>query len=352
MDIDTARDKRNLLFECIAGSRAYGLDSADSDTDVRGVFVLPQNEFYGLGYTPQAANESNDAVFFELKRFFELLSRNNPNILELLFLPRDCILYKHPLFDLIKPELFISKLCRETFAGYAVAQIKKAHGLKKKIVNPVGAERKSIMDFCRVIQGQHSISLHSWLKKKDIDPLCCGLAAVSNVKSTYALFIDEHNEHGFNGISKNALSQDVALSGIPKGLRPSALIYVNKDGYSRYCKEYQEYWEWVEHRNDARYRNTLSHGKNYDSKNMMHTFRLLDVAEEIALTGRFEVRRPNRAELLEIKSGAYEFDDLVNRAQEKLMRIKELFAESSLPDHPDLSDIDRLLIEVRSMFYS
>ncbi len=39
---------------------------------------------------------------------------------------------------------------------------------------------------------------------------------------------------------------------------------------------------WVEHRNKARYNTNIEHGKNYDSKNLMHTFRLLDMAEEIA----------------------------------------------------------------------
>jgi uncharacterized protein len=53
--------KRNgwLVFEAIAGSRAYGLDTLSSDTDIKGVFVLPKEEFFGLRYTPQVNNESN-----------------------------------------------------------------------------------------------------------------------------------------------------------------------------------------------------------------------------------------------------------------------------------------------------
>ena len=41
-----------LLFEAISGSRAYGLATATSDTDIRGVFVLPEKDFYGLNYVP------------------------------------------------------------------------------------------------------------------------------------------------------------------------------------------------------------------------------------------------------------------------------------------------------------
>jgi len=65
-----------------------------------------------------------------------------------------------------------------------------------------------------------------------------------------------------------ASRQIVCLSSIPKGSWQEALLYFNRDGYSTYCKEYREYWDWEEKRNDARYENTQSHGKNYDAKNM------------------------------------------------------------------------------------
>ena len=50
---------------------------------------------------------------------------------------------------------------------------------------------------------------------------------------------------------------------------------------------------------------TLEHGGGCDAKNMMHTFRLLRMAKEIATTGKPLVRRPDRDELLEIKSGQF-----------------------------------------------
>jgi hypothetical protein len=131
------------------------------------------------------------------------------------------------------------------------------------------------------------------------------------------------------------------------GLKPDAILYYNMDGYSRYCKEYQEYHEWVKRRNEARYRNTLSHGEKYDTKNMMHTFRLLDIAEEIARTGRFSTRRPNREELLAIKAGTFEYDELMERANGKLESINALFEKSTLPERPDLGRANGLLMRIR-----
>ncbi len=282
VDINYLRNNNLIIYECISGSKAYGLDLPHSDTDIKGVFVLPQKDFYGLTYTEQVNNESNDIVFYELKRFLELLLKNNPNLLDLLSTPAHCIVYKHPIMDWIKPEQFLSRLCKNTFADYAIAQIKKAKGLNKKISNPVGKEKKSILDFCYVVQGQQSISLHQWLQANNYQQSNCGLISIDHMNDIYAVFYDPTGEGKYKGIMHKETSNEVSVSSVPKGLTPSAILSFNRNGYSMYCREYKEYWEWVEKRNDERYENTVAHGKNYDAKNMMHVFRLLDMAEEIA----------------------------------------------------------------------
>ena len=40
MTLEELRASGHIIFECISGSRAYGLATASSDTDIRGVFVL------------------------------------------------------------------------------------------------------------------------------------------------------------------------------------------------------------------------------------------------------------------------------------------------------------------------
>src|ERR1051326_5445626 len=117
MTIRELRDKNLIVLECITGSKAYGLELSGSDIDFKGVFVLPEKDYYGLNYIAQISNEKNDEMFYELKRFVELLLKNNPNIIELLGISPECMLYKHPLMNAIQPELFLSKLCRETFAN-------------------------------------------------------------------------------------------------------------------------------------------------------------------------------------------------------------------------------------------
>ena len=140
--IEGMKQQDLLLLECISGSGAYGLATPDSDTDIKGVFYLPKAQFYGLNYVLLVSNESNDIVYYELGQFIELLAKNNPNILELLATPDNCVLYQHPLMDQLKAKLFLFRRCEQTFGSYAMTQIKKARGLNKKILNPRRARAK------------------------------------------------------------------------------------------------------------------------------------------------------------------------------------------------------------------
>ena len=128
-------------------------------------------------------------------------------------------------------------------------------------------------------------------------------------------------------------------------------MYFNRNGYSTYCKEYREYWDWVDKRNDERYENTKSHGKNYDSKNMMHVFRLLEMAIEIGKDQKVNVKRPNRDFLLDIKAGKYEYEELLKMANEKQAEMELAFENSSLPEKPDLAMINDLTYRLRDKFY-
>lgn len=349
MTIEELKKSGSIIFECICGSRAYGLDTPSSDTDIRGVFILPKEHFYSLDYIGQVNNESNDIVYYELRKFIELCSKNNPNILELLNVPEECILYKHEIFNEIRLQLFLSKQCEKSFANYAYAQIKKARGLEKKIVNPVEKERKSVLDFCFVYYKGKSLPLKVLLEKNNIQQEHCGISNITYLKDCHNLYYNP--DIPYKGIIKSDKANDIALSSIPKEETPIGMLFFNKDGYSSYCKKYKEYWDWVGKRNEERYKTTISHGKNYDSKNMMHTFRLLHMAKEIASEHTIHVRRPDREFLLEIKHGKYEYDELVGWAEGRKVALEEIYKNSCLPERPHLDRVNTLLISLRAKFY-
>lgn len=198
---------------------------------------------------------------------------------------------------------------------------------------------------------QGSMPLSEWLADNQFKQEECGLVHIDHMRDIYALFHQSQSDKRFNGIYSTEIADEVSLSSVPEGLTPNAIMHFNKDGYSVYCKEYRQYWEWVNQRNEERYDNTVSHGKNYDAKNMMHVFRLLNMAEEIARYKKVNVRRPDREWLLKIRAGEFMYEDLVKEAEEKIEIVNELFEKSDLPESPDASVTNRLLITIRESFY-
>src|SRR5690606_31315208 len=127
----------NRIFYTIAGSRAYGLSTPGSDEDFRGVFIgLPDNL---IGLHPLEHCElSGDNMLFELRKFLVLAKDCNPNIIELLFMSEDDILFQNEWWLQVKEkrDLFLSKKAKFTFSGYAMAQLKKIRGHNRWLNDP------------------------------------------------------------------------------------------------------------------------------------------------------------------------------------------------------------------------
>ncbi len=349
IDIDYIKKNNLLLLEVVSGSKVYGLETPESDTDIKGVFYLPKEMFYGSCYIDQVSNSTNDITYYELGRYIELLCKNNPNLLEMLCTPNSSVLYKHPLMDIITPDIFLSKLASETFAGYALTQVKKAKGLNKKFNNPLDRERLGVADFCFILSGHKTIQLHQWLRETGRNIRYCGLAKLHHTKGVYALFYNEFA--GYEGISKSEKSNDVTCSSIEKGEPIVAYLFFNQESYSAHCKSYTEYWNWMQKRNESRYKGNQEHGKGYDAKNMMHTIRLLQLAKELFESGTLNVKRSNRDELLSIKKGERTYIELMSYAEELVAEIENAVAISTLQDKPDENKARKILITIREKLY-
>jgi hypothetical protein len=366
MTIEQLRNSGMIIFEGIVGSQAYGIATPTSDVDKKGVFIQDQDSILGFGYIDQVSDTKNDQTFYEIKRFIELLASNNPNILELLNLPDDCIVHKDPIFDLVleHKNSFITKMCRHSFGGYAVEQIRKARGLNKKISNPMDPERKGVLDFCYVIDEGKSVPILFLLEEYKFKQEYCGLVSLDHMKYMYIVYYDKiaHLQNrginlsasslGFKGIvSDKVESNDVSTSSVPKGSIPEFIMYFNKEGYSSYCKDYKDYFDWVEKRNPERYNDNIAHAGNYDGKNLAHCHRLLDMAIEIGEGKGINIRRNNREELLSIRRGEHDYDKLVEEAELKIKRMDDVFESADLPKSIGRDFLDDLLIKIRKQYY-
>ncbi|MBT2542583.1 nucleotidyltransferase domain-containing protein [Streptomyces sp. ISL-44] len=113
----------HTVYQCVMGSRAFGLATEASDTDRRGVYLAPTPLFWRFEKPPTHVEGPRDEEFsWELERFCELALRANPNILECLH---------SPLVERLTPvgeellslrEAFLSRRAHTSFSRYAASQ--------------------------------------------------------------------------------------------------------------------------------------------------------------------------------------------------------------------------------------
>ncbi|MDR3229226.1 MAG: nucleotidyltransferase domain-containing protein [Puniceicoccales bacterium] len=116
----------HIIYRCVTGSRAYGLDTETSDTDLRGIYLAPAEMHWSLyGAPEQFEDNAGQACYWELQKFVIMALKANPNILECLYSPlvEKCAPIAKELLAI--REKFLSKMIFQTFNGYALSQFKK-----------------------------------------------------------------------------------------------------------------------------------------------------------------------------------------------------------------------------------
>ena len=345
------------IFKTIVGSQAYGTNTTTSDVDYKGVFVQNPIEILTFHYKEQI-EVSKDEMYFEVRRFLQLLQSANPTMLELLFMPKECVIVQEKEFDLIvtQREKFLTKKCFQSFAGYASAQIKKAKGLDKKMNwEKQKVERKTPLHFCYVIEGVKSKPLLSEFSMEELKQ--AGLSHIQNGTGLYGMFLDPNHTFQFKGlINDDETSTSLRVDSIPiewytTYQNQPMMVWYNKNGYETHCKDYKEYQIWLETRNTQRYVDIEGHQQQIDGKNLLHCRRLLDMAKEIVTDHTIHVRRPNAQELLDIRKGKVNLENIILKAEEDLLEIESLYQKSSLPEEVDWGSVNSILEEIRLMNY-
>ena len=413
LTIEDLKKQGLIAYTYLRGSHSQNLNNEDSDIDLGGVYFAPIDILFGLGdnYQEEVSDEKHDETYFEFGKWMRLLAKGNPNALESLFANETTISGEvHPVVQHIieNRDKFLSKEVVKALAGYAFNQIKKARGLGKKIVNPI-TERKDVLDFCHTFKGQGSQPIKEFLAENGLDQKYCGLVNIPNMPDVYGVYYDwaayfkfedklaEAEEdrfkdwadedgkghkigkykskwaHRFSSSSWDKIkeriknkeffgyggivypddtekSNEVRLSSIPKGERPICFMTYNKDAYTCHCREYREYQEWVEKRNQKRFSKAVEAG--YNQKNMCHCIRLLTMAKEISEGKGFNLwRTDDRDFLMGIKNGDYTYDYLIDYAEKLLADVNANLPTSNLPDEVDKDFVDSLTVEGRYMYY-
>ena len=125
------------------------------------------------------------------------------------------------------------------------------------------------------------------------------------------------------------------------------IIGIDMEGYVRARKEYASFWEWMNNRNEARYKNDWDSEGKVDWKNIMHTMRLLLCAKSIAETGVPKIRfeGDEREFLMNIRNGVYSYQEIKEKADGLMNGLDEDFEKSSLPHSSDFNAINNWYAE-------
>ncbi len=136
--LDIAIENPDLLV--LAGSRLYGTQTKDSDFDRRGFTIPPFEYLVGLARFENTKNTIRisdgctpitDTTIFCIYKFFRLLLKGDPVLLEILYAPPENVknLSETGCAVAKNRSLFLSKKFYHRIAGYAISEWKKVRGV-------------------------------------------------------------------------------------------------------------------------------------------------------------------------------------------------------------------------------
>ncbi len=287
------------------GSIAHGMfiPSTDpksiDDIDLMGFVFGSRENYFGLHEwgsrgTKEVKEGAYDVVLYEIRKAVSLLLQGNPNIMSMLWVSPEHTLLREPaaLALIENRRLFLGKHVYNAFAGYAHQQMEKM-------------ETRDPADL------RLYMAVTAEMKWRGIHP---------NHKGE---FFDEPERN--TGELKDVSNWD-------RERLAARLTHYHKKG------------ENLGYLGDKRKQLVLEHG--YDSKNAAHLIRLLRMAVEFFTTGDMKVKRPDAAELLDIKRGKWKLEDIKALASDLFERSRAAKDAADMPDGPDYSGAETLLVRL------
>jgi uncharacterized protein len=183
-----------VQYETIMGSMAYGVSSDASDVDVYGFCIPPKDIVFPhtAGYIPNFSTQvpnfdqfqqhhisekdhgkQYDVSIYSIVKYFKLCMNNNPNMIDSLFTPINCVLSCTKIGEMVRLERrkFLHKGAWHTFKGYAYSQMNKmrvkepdSESVRYEMVQKYGYDVKFAYHVVRLLNEAEQI-----LNEGDID---------------------------------------------------------------------------------------------------------------------------------------------------------------------------------------
>lgn len=385
---------KKLIQDCtdylvVVGSHAYGTAKPTSDIDIRGIATPPPEYFlcfdkhfeqydathcvqdypfrkevqkYALDNKIECnPTDDVDSCIFDIRKFFTLASQCNPNVIELLFVDNNEILISSKVGDALRSNrnVFLSARAKFTYSGYAYSQLHRINLHRKYLLRPMdhkperfeyGLGPTSLVSADQRDAAEKLIDdrVRDWLFfDAEIDKTVLSLAHdrlrafLTNLWASRDLLVDLADENKLIDAARLAAMNTV---GFDKNY--IAIVQAEKK-YRSALREWNQFQDWKINRNAQRA--DLEAKFLYDTKHASHLVRLLLGCKEILTEGTVRVRRPDAQLLLDIRNGAWTYEQLIEftdkmEAEIGIIYESEKYVVPKIPDIPFLSGLCYKLI--------
>jgi hypothetical protein len=296
--------EKNKILLCKVGSQLYGTNTETSDVDYVGIFMPTDDFILGLRTVEQVdfskvskgddgrnTKDAIDRVIYEYRKFVKLAMENNPNIIELLFVNPENILFINSYGKTLlgNYSLFPYKGLTGRFIGYAHSQKHKMI-IKTDHYHQLQAYNEYLMDVGELItMGE----LRYYSIGKDLK------------------FSDHHVTIG---------DLNIPVTSYVKKARKMITERLSKAGN----------------------RKELITKFGYDTKFASHLIRLLLEGKELLDTGMLHFPLKERQMLLDIKGGKHSIKFILDLADSLEKEVESSRDNCKLPNTPRFDEINNL----------
>ena len=309
----------NIILLTLGGSHAYGMDKETSDLDVRGIALNPKSDILLGKDFEQVVNTDTDTTIYSFNKMLELLSKTNPNTIEILGCKPEHYLHLSTIGQelLDNRHMFLSKICIHTFGNYAGSQLRR---MENKAARLVGQAENELHIYKSICNASYDFKRRYFEHESD---------AIN-------LYIDESNQTDY----ETEIFMNLHLHHYP--LRDWA-------GMWNEMKAIVSSYNKIGKRNEK----AISHDKL--GKHMAHLLRLymmcIDILEkEEIITYRkdehdllMKIRNADPEFLDNNRQPTVAFYDLLNDYEKRFEYAKQ---NTSLPDVPDYKRINEFKMDV------
>lgn len=349
--------EERILLLGVVGSKAYGIDRPDSDTDLKGICIGKKEHYFGVdvfeqkdkGWTAEEGtgrftfiDDCPDTCVYEIRKYIRLAAQANPNIVEFLWLKE--FLYRNEAGSYLVSmrEEFLSTKVKYSYSGFAYSQLKRIERHRGWLLNPPDhaptLEEFGLNDMFRPLS---KVEINTFLEFLYI-LVRDAIEFMEPAEDLYKLLVERID---YKSLLKQH-SLPIPVREYAQALTRSsndfmALLHATHE-YRTAMSHWESYQQWKVNRNKSRAELEVKCG--FDAKHASTALRLLMSGIEILKEGKVYVDRRGRDAdlLLSIRAGDKSYSYVMEKATEYMEELERAYKESKLPrqvNHKKVNDI-------------